>query len=37
MVIAGFGVEPLMLLTGLPVVTRDSQALWWIAQIYLTR
>lgn len=36
-VIAGFGEEPLMLLTNLPVVARDSQSLWWIVQIFLTR
>lgn len=36
-VIAGFGEEPLMLLTNLPVVARDSQSLWWIVQTYLTR
>ena len=36
-VIAGFGEQPLMLLTDLPVAARDSQTLWWIVQIYLTR
>jgi hypothetical protein len=36
-VVAGFGKEPLMLLTNLPVAARDSQSLWWIVQIYLTR
>ena len=36
-VIAGFGEEPLMLLTDLPVVARDSESVWWIVQIYLTR
>lgn len=36
-VVAGFGEEPLMLLTDLPVLARDSQTLWWIVQIYLTR
>ena len=35
-VVAGFGQEPLLLLTNLCGV-RDSQSLWWIAQIYLTR
>jgi len=35
-VIAGFGQEPLLLLSNLGGV-RDSQSLWWIAQIYLTR
>lgn len=34
-VVAGFGQEPL-LLTNLSGV-RDSQSLWWIVQIYLTR
>jgi hypothetical protein len=36
-VVAGFGEEPLLLLTDLPVAARDSQSLWWIVQIYLTR
>jgi hypothetical protein len=36
-VIAGFGEVPLMLLTDLPVRAKDSQSLWWIVQIYLTR
>lgn len=36
-VVAGFGEEPLLLLTNLPVAARDSQSLWWIVQIYLTR
>jgi len=36
-VIAGFGEEPLMLLTNVPVVARDSQSVWWIVQVYLTR
>lgn len=35
-VVAGFGQEPLLLLTNLLPV-RDSQSLWWIVQIYLTR
>jgi len=35
-VVAGFGQEPLLLLTNVGRV-RDSQSLWWIAQIYLTR
>ena len=35
-VVAGFGPEPLLLLTNLCGV-RDSQSLWWIVQIYLTR
>jgi hypothetical protein len=36
-VVAGFGDEPLMLLTDLPVRAGDSPSLWWIVQIYLTR
>ena len=36
-VIAGFGEEPLMLLTNVPIAAQDSQSLWWIVQIYLTR
>jgi len=36
-VIAGFGEEPLMLLTDLPMGAKDSETLWWIVQIYLTR
>ena len=36
-VVTGFGEEPLMLLTDLPVAAKDSQSLWWIVQIYLTR
>jgi len=36
-VVAGFGQEPLMLLTNLIGRTRDSESLWWIVQIYLTR
>jgi len=36
-VVAGFGKEPLMLLTNLLGRARDSEALWWIVQIYLTR
>jgi hypothetical protein len=35
-VVAGFGKEPLLLLTNLGRV-RGSQGLWWIVQIYLTR
>lgn len=35
-VVAGFGQEPLLLLTNVCGV-RDSQSLWWIVQIYLTR
>ncbi len=36
-VVAGFGVEPILLLTNALAGARDSQSLWWIAQIYLTR
>jgi hypothetical protein len=36
-VVAGFGEVPLMLLTNLPVTAKDSQSLWWIVQIYMTR
>jgi Transposase DDE domain len=36
-VVAGFGDTPLMLLTNLPVAAKDSQSLWWIVQIFLTR
>ena len=34
--VAGFGQEPLLLLTNLSAV-RESESLWWIVQIYLTR
>jgi hypothetical protein len=36
-VVAGFGEEPLLLLTNALEGARDSQSLWWIAHIYLTR
>ena len=36
-VVAGFGKQPILLLTNLLNGARDSQSLWWIAQIYLTR
>jgi hypothetical protein len=36
-VIAGFADQPMMLLTNLEIAARDSQSLWWIVQIYLTR
>lgn len=36
-VVAGFGQEPLLLLTNALDGARDSQSLWWIVQIYLTR
>ncbi|MCZ2074585.1 MAG: hypothetical protein LC130_06235, partial [Bryobacterales bacterium] len=35
--IAGLDEDLLMLLTDLPVAARDSQTLWWMVQIYLTR
>ena len=36
-VIAGFGEQPMMLLTNLKLQARDSECLWWAAQIYWTR
>jgi hypothetical protein len=36
-VVAGFGREPMLLLTNALNGARDSESLWWIAQIYLTR
>lgn len=36
-VVAGFGQEPMLLLTNALDGARDSQSLWWIVQIYLTR
>ena len=36
-VIAGFGEQPIMLLTNLKLRARDSEGLWWAAQIYWTR
>jgi hypothetical protein len=36
-VVAGFGEEPLLLLTNALGRARGSQSLWWIVQIYLTR
>lgn len=36
-VVAGFGEEPMLLLTNALAGARDSQSLWWIVQIYLTR
>jgi len=35
--VAGFGEEPILLLTNALEGARDSQSLWWIAQIYLMR
>lgn len=36
-VVAGFGEEPILLLTNALAGARDSQSLWWIAQSYLMR
>ena len=36
-VVAGFGQQPLMLITSFLARVQDSESLWWIAQIYLTR
>src|SRR5258708_8244316 len=36
-VVAGFGEEPMLLLTSALDGARDSQSLWWIVRIYLTR
>jgi len=36
-VVAGFGEELMLLLTNALDRARDSQSLWWIVQIYLTR
>lgn len=36
-VVAGWGEEPMLLLTSALDGARDSQSLWWIVQIYLTR
>jgi hypothetical protein len=36
-VVAGFGAEPMLLLTNVLEQARGSQSLWWIVQIYLTR
>jgi hypothetical protein len=36
-VLAGFGEQSLLLLTDLPITAKDSESLWWIVQIYLTR
>ena len=35
--VAGFGEEPILLLTNALDGAQHSQSLWWIAQIYLTR
>jgi hypothetical protein len=36
-VVAGFGEEPMLLLTNALEGARDSESLWWIVRIYLTR
>ena len=36
-VIAGFGEQPILLITNLKLRARDSESLWWAAQIYWTR
>jgi hypothetical protein len=36
-VVVGLGQEPLLLLTNLVARAQDSESLWWIVQIYLTR
>ena len=36
-VVAGFGEEPLLLLTNALRGAQDSPSLWWIVQVYLTR
>ena len=36
-VIAGFGDQPIMLLTNLKLRARDSESLWWVAETYWTR
>jgi hypothetical protein len=36
-VIAGFGEQPILLLTNLKLRARDSESLWWAARIYWTR
>ncbi len=36
-VVAGFGEQPILLLTNLKLRARDSESLWWGARIYWTR
>ena len=36
-VIAGFGEQPIVLVTNLKLRARDSESLWWAARIYWTR
>jgi len=36
-VVAGFGKQPILLLTNLKLRARDSESLWWAARIYGTR
>ncbi len=36
-VVAGFGQQPILLLTNLKLRARDSESIWWAARIYWTR
>jgi hypothetical protein len=36
-VLAGFGEQPILLVTNLKLRARDSETLWWAARIYWTR
>jgi hypothetical protein len=36
-VVAGFGEQPIVLVTNLKLRARDSESLWWAAQMYWTR
>ena len=36
-VVAGFGEQPILLVTNLKLRARDSESLWWAARIYWTR
>ena len=36
-IVAGFGEQPILLVTNLKLRARDSESLWWAAQIYWTR
>ena len=36
-VVAGFGEQPILLLTNLKLRARDSESLWWAARVYWTR
>ena len=35
--IAGFGEQPILLVTNLKLRARDSESVWWAARIYWTR